>query len=254
MMVLDSGLGGISVVRALRSSVPNLPLTYIADTGGFPYGKRSTGELSARAESVIRAAGPSSGPIVLACNTLSTLCLKHLRTCFAVPFVGTVPAIKVAANLSQTRRFTLLATPNTADSAYTKNLIQEFAHGCTVERYGAPSLAAMAERMLLGASVSADALRAELAPAFRDDAAGKTDAIVLGCTHYPLILDALRAAAPWEVTWVDSAAAIARRALSLVDTAPATSIAYVTRESDVTDYREWFAGEGFAETRFLRLS
>lgn len=255
MIVVDSGLGGISVVRALRASNPTLALTYIADTAGFPYGSRSAGDISTRAETLIRAASPHAhAPVVLACNTLSTLCLESLRTCFAMPFVGTVPAIKVAASLSRTRRFTLLATPNTADSAYTKNLIHSFAEDCVVDRYGAPGLAAMAEQMLLGEPVSPETLRAELAPAFHDDAAGKTDAIVLGCTHYPLILDALRRVAPWEVMWIDSADAIARRAGSLADVPPTASVAYVTREPDVARYRALFTREGFSETRFLRLS
>ncbi len=258
MIVVDSGLGGISVVRALARLDPTRAITYVADTAGFPYGARSVDDINARAQRLITAllAQHPTPPVVLACNTLSTLCLDSLRSAFAVPFVGTVPAVKTAAQVSTSRRFTLLATPNTASSAYSRDLIAQFASDCVVDNYGAPELAAMAERMMLGQSVADDALRAELAPAFFDDTRGRTDSIVLGCTHYPLITEALSRVAPWPVTWIDSSNAIAKRALSLnesVDTQQA-SIAYVTRAEDVARYREVFAREGFADVQALTLS
>ena len=253
MIIMDSGLGGISVVRALRALSPNLPLIYVADTAGFPYGKRSATEITTRAQKLIRALAERHAPgsVVLACNTLSTLCLEGLRASFAFPFVGTVPAIKVAAGVSQTKRFTLLATPNTADSLYSRNLITQFAGDCAVDCYGAPNLAIYAERMLLGEKIDAELLRAEIAPAFYDDDAGRTDAVVRGCTHYPLIVDQLRALAPWEVQWIDSSEAIAKRALTQSDAPPTTSIAYVTAEADVARYKNIFVSEGFAEVHAL---
>lgn len=244
MIVMDSGLGGISVVRALRAARPGLALTYIADTAGFPYGGRDAEDLARRAETILRAADAGTNTaVVVACNTLSTLCLARLRAGFANPFVGTVPAVKVAAGVS--RRFTLLATPNTADSAYSLDLIARFAPDAVVDRVGAPRLAGMAERMLLGLPVDRDALAAEIAPCFQDDALGRTDAIVLGCTHYPLIAESLRAVAPWPVRWIDSGAAIARRALDLMDGASGPSTAFVTGEADVEPYRAVFRREGF---------
>lgn len=255
MLVMDSGLGGISVVRALHARRPDRPLTYLADTALFPYGGRAAEALSARAIALITALDKQAPErtVVLACNTLSTLCLAALRAGLPHKFVGTVPAIKVAAAHSTTKRFTLLATPNTAHSDYTKNLIAEFAAGCMVDRVGAPKLARQAEALLLGEAVTDEALRAELAPAFHDDAKGRTDSVVLGCTHYPLIVERLRANAPWPVEWIDSGDAIARRALSLVeqDTAPETSVAYVTAEADVERYRPLFLREGFTDVRAL---
>ncbi len=252
---MDSGLGGISVVRALRALSPALPMIYVADTAGFPYGKRSASDMTTRAQMIIRAvvARHGASPIILACNTLSTLCLEGLRASFPYPFVGTVPAIKVAARLSQTRRFTLLATPNTADSLYSRSLIAQFAGDCQVDCYGAPNLAAYAERMVLGEMVDAQLLRAEIAPAFHDGPAGQTDAVVLGCTHFPLIGDMLRAAAPWDVTWVDSSDAIARHALTQTDRPPDAAIAYVTAETDVARYQPVFTAEGFQTTCALSL-
>jgi glutamate racemase len=252
MIVIDSGLGGIAVARALRALAPDLPFAYLADTAGFPYGSRSVEDINARAAALIRALEKVTAlsTVVLACNTLSTLCLAELRAQFPYHFVGTVPAIKVAGNFSKTRRFTLLATPNTVASSYSQKLIGEFASDCVVDRYGAPNLAAYAECSLLGEIIPADVWRNELAPAFHNDAQGKTDAVILGCTHYPLVLEQLRKAAPWEVQWIDSSEAIARRALSQ-PVAPVAPVAYVTAEKDVARYAPLFTREGFAQTLVL---
>lgn len=258
MLVMDSGLGGISVVRALRAQTPQQPLSYLADTAFFPYGGKSAETLSTRAVALISALHQRSptGTVVLACNTLSTLCLGTLRAALPQTFVGTVPAIKVAAARSRSKRFTMLGTPNTAHSSYTKNLIAEFAAGCMVDTVAAPHLAELTETLLLGNHVTDEQIRAELAPAFIDDAFGRTDAVVLGCTHYPLIVGRLRACAPWDVEWIDSGDAIARRALSLVegDTAPKESIAYVTAEADIARYDEMFKREGFDRVEALVVS
>ena len=256
MIVMDSGLGGISVVRALRALSPNLPLVYLADTAGFPYGNRNATDITTRAQTLIRALAEHHAPssMVLACNTLSTLCLEGLRASFPYPFVGTVPAIKVAAGLSRSKRFTLLATPNTADSLYSRQLIAQFAGDCTVDSYGAPNLAAYAERMMLGEPIDPALLRAEIAPAFHDDGAdNRTDTVVLGCTHYPLLVETLRTLAPWEVQWIDSSDAIARRALTHPDTPPGISTAYVTEKTDIARYQPVFEREGFQQVQWLPM-
>lgn len=252
MLVMDSGLGGVSVVRALRQLAPQQKLHYLADTAGFPYGARAPADIAARAVTLLRALEVERHyrAVVLACNTLSTLCLEQLRAEFLCPFVGTVPAVKVAA--SQARRFTLLATPNTVDSDYSKNLIAQFAAGCVVDRVAAPNLAMMAERALLGDMPEDAALAREIAPAFRNDVAGKTEAVVLGCTHYPLLLPTLRRLAPWEITWIDSSDAIARRALSF-DAADAalTDTAIITDTGTREAYMLAFGREGFGQLQVL---
>ena len=252
MIVVDSGLGGLAVVRALHAA--GASCAYLADTAGFPYGERDPADINARAVRLMAAVNAQLAPrtVVLACNTLSTLCLARLRARFPQRFVGTVPAVKVAAAQSSSRRFTLLATPNTVDSAYSRQLIAEFAGDCTVDRVGADQLARLAERHLLGAAVTDGEWRAEIAPAFRDDAQGRTDAVVLGCTHYPLVLAQLEGVAPWPVRWIDSSAAIARQALA-VGGGPSPAVAYVTAAADVTRYADLFAREGFGETRALAI-
>lgn len=254
-VVMDSGLGGLSVVRALRASHPMLPLLYVADTAGFPYGARSADDITQRAFSMLEnlLKHHAITTVILACNTLSTLCLAALRAQYPqLQFVGTVPGIKVAGEHSYTRRFTLLATPNTVQSSYTDELIASFAADCVVDRYGAPNLASYAESALLGAPIDAAQWQAELAPCFFDDARGRTDLVILGCTHYPLVLNALRKHAPWRVEWVDTSPAIARQALTfLTEPADSASRAYVTARAHSAEYAPVFAREGFAETSVL---
>jgi glutamate racemase len=132
-----------------------------------------------------------------------------------VPFVGTVPAIKPACAGSVTRRVSVLGTEATVAREYTRALIRDYAGNCKVTLVGAKNLAAHAEAELAGARASDAAIAAEIAPCFVDDGA-RTDAVVLACTHYPLILDRLRGVAPWPVTFIDPAPAVARRVVALL--------------------------------------
>jgi glutamate racemase len=125
-------------------------------------------------------------------------------------FVGTVPAIKPACEQSKTKRISVLATPGTVRRDYTRDLIAKFAGDCRVTLVGGEKLATLAEVVLRGEAVDEDEIRREIAPCFVDDE-GRTDTIVLACTHYPLILNRLTRLAPWPVTWIDPAPAIARR-------------------------------------------
>ncbi len=151
--------------------------------------------------------------VVVACNTASTLVLPQLRERWpAIPFVGTVPAIKPAAELSQSRLITILATPGTVARDYTRDLIDKFAGHCDVTLIGSQKLAALAEAFMQGMAISTDDVAREIAPCFIERDGRRTDAIALACTHYPLLQDYFTRLAPWPVHWIDPAAAIARRA------------------------------------------
>jgi glutamate racemase len=216
--VFDSGLGGLTVFSPMAAALPEARLVYVADEAGFPYGGRSEQDLLARVEAVIGAVIDRFRPdlVVVACNTASTLVLPQLRARFAVPFVGTVPAIKPAAALSKTRCFAILATEGTARRDYTHALIAQFAHDCQVIIHSPPALAPRAEAWLRGEGLDEQALLADIAPCFASVDGRQTDAIVLGCTHYPLLLEAMTRLAPWPVTWIDPAPAIARRVMHLL--------------------------------------
>src|SRR5262249_1510624 len=146
----------------------------------------------------------------------STLALPQLRSRHTLPFIGTVPAIKPAAAQSKSRVIGVLATPGTVAREYTQALIHTYAFHCQVILHGAPPLAELAEARLLRAAAARAAIAKEIAPAFRDIEGARTDVVVLGCTHYPLLLPELVAAAPWPVTFIDPAPAIARRTAAVV--------------------------------------
>ena len=218
ILVFDSGLGGLTVFAEVVRARPDARFIYAADDAGFPYGRLSEETLVARVLAVMERLIVRHAPdlVVVACNTASTLVLGPLRQRFGIPFVGTVPAIKPAAQASRSKRITVLATPGTVARDYTRDLIETYAAGCQVTLVGARRLAALAEAQLAGAPpVDADLL-AELEPCFVADEGGRTDVVTLGCTHYPLLLERLRSLAPWPVTWLDPAPAIARRVVQLL--------------------------------------
>jgi glutamate racemase len=153
--------------------------------------------------------------VVIACNTASTLVLPELRARFAVPFVGTVPAIKPACAASASGRVSVLGTEATVSREYTRALIRDFANGTEVTLVGSARLAGYAEAELNGTPAADAAIAAEIAPCFVDGDGRRTDTIVLACTHYPLLLGRLERLAPWPVSFHDPAPAIARRVVDL---------------------------------------
>jgi glutamate racemase len=226
VLVFDSGLGGLSVLSVIQAELPQRRIVYLADDAGFPYGERTEDDLVGRIVALIGDAVAAHDPaaVVIACNTASTLVLPPLRARFDVPFVGTVPAIKPAAAQTQTGIVAVLATPGTMKRDYTRELIAQFAGRCHVRLVGAPDLAALAERHLAGEAVDMDALAEQIGPCFVTRGSGRTDIVVLACTHYPFLIDQMTTAAPWPVTWLDPAPAIARqvaRVLATTSQAPA---------------------------------
>ena len=182
------------------------------------YGRHSEAALVARVLPVMDELIAAHTPdlVVIACNTASTLVLPQLRARFAVPFVGTVPAIKPACAASASRLVSVLGTEATIQREYTRALIRDFAGGCAVTLVGSPRLAELAEAELNGEAVTDEAIAAEIAPCFVAADGRRTDTVVLACTHYPLLLDRLQRLAPWPVNFIDPAPAIARRVVDLL--------------------------------------
>ena len=218
ILVFDSGLGGLTVLREIVRARPDAHYTYVADDAFFPYGHHSEDQIIARVVPLIGGLISSHAPdlVVVACNTASTLVMSHLRGEYSVPFVGTVPAIKPACAASKTKRVSVLGTKGTVKREYTRRLIHDFAQGCEVTLVGSAELASLAEAALSGNEVIDNDIAAELAPCFVDDGEARTDTVVLACTHYPLLLDRLVRLAPWPVDWIDPAPAIARRVSDLL--------------------------------------
>jgi glutamate racemase len=219
ILVFDSGLGGLTVLREIVRTRPDAHYVYVADDAFFPYGHHSEESIIARVVPLIGELITAHAPdlVVIACNTASTLVMSHLRERYKVPFVGTVPAIKPACARSKTKRVSVLGTKGTVRREYTRALIRDFAQACEVTLVGSAELASLAEAALNGFEVADHEISAELAPCFvGEGAAARTDTIVLACTHYPLLLDRLIRLAPWPVEWIDPAPAIARRVADLL--------------------------------------
>ncbi|WP_027525368.1 glutamate racemase [Bradyrhizobium sp. Ec3.3] len=221
ILVFDSGLGGLTVLREVVAARPDAHYVYVADDAFFPYGHHSEDEIIARVVPLVGDLIAAHKPdlMVIACNTMSVSVMSHLRAAYRVPFVGTVPAIKPACAQSQTRRVSVLGTKATVKREYTQALIRDHGQGCEVTLVGSPELASLAEAALSGNAISDGDIFAELKPCFvgnPKDATARTDTIVLACTHYPLLLDRLIKLAPWPVNWIDPAPAIARRVSDLL--------------------------------------
>lgn len=214
VLVFDSGVGGLSVAACISQHLPGTELVYLADNAGFPYGGLAESVVIERCCRLIGAALElyPCDVIVVACNTASTVVLPHLRAMTSTPVVGVVPAIKPAAAKTRNGRIGLLATPATVRRPYLDSLVSEFAGDCQVERIGHPDLVRWVEESVSGGEVPREALSEALA-AFR---IADVDTVVLGCTHYPLLLDVLRDLLPKVQFWVDSGDAIARRVAYLL--------------------------------------
>lgn len=215
VLVFDSGIGGLGVVAALNQLAPDLPLTYLADNGFFPYGEKADDQLLAHLTRLLGEEIERVKPeaVVIACNTASTIALSALRETFPIPFIGCVPPIKPAAAASKTRFIGLLATAATVRRPYLNGLIETFAPDCTVLSLGTPTLAALAEQKFRGAQVD---VAEAVAPLFRQTGSEKIDAIALGCTHYTFLLPEFLALRP-ELSWHDPALPVARQTLRVTE-------------------------------------
>ncbi len=216
ILFFDSGVGGLSVLKPTRRLIPHAPIIYAADSAGFPYGRRSEEEIASRVPALLGRLVERFHPrlAVIACNTASTIALEHVRSALDLPVVGTVPAIKPAAEISKSRVIGVLGTQATVRQPYVENLAAKFASDCTIIRYGSPELVELAEAKLAGDLVSIEAVKSAAQELFNQKGGDRIDTIVLACTHFPLLEDELRAAYP-EVTFVDGGPGIARRIASL---------------------------------------
>ncbi|RAI38289.1 glutamate racemase [Rhodoplanes roseus] len=234
ILVFDSGLGGLTVLREIVLARPDARYVYAADDAFFPYGRHSEAALTARLVPLMGELIADTRPdlVVIACNTASTLVLPHLRAAYTVPFVGTVPAIKPACATSKSRLVSVLGTEATVAREYTRALIRDFGQGCAVTLVGSAHLASIAERALRDEPVDDAAIAREIAPCFVEANGRRTDTVTLACTHYPLLRDRLVAASPWPVTWIDPAPAIARRVVDLIGPAPGAAATDPGRPAD----------------------
>jgi glutamate racemase len=154
--------------------------------------------------------------VVIACNTASTIALATVRSALDLPIVGTVPAIKPAAEASRTRVIGVLGTEATVRQPYVDRLSAEFASDCIGLRHGSARLVELAEGKLRGHQAPLAEYRAVLDGLLTQPGGDRMDSIVLACTHFPLVADELAAAAPRPLALIDGGAGIARRVVHLL--------------------------------------
>src|SRR6202789_4751134 len=180
ILVFDSGLGGLTVLREIVRLRDDAHYVYVADDAFFPYGHHREEEIIGRVVPLIGKLIAAHHPdlVVIACNTMSVSVMAHLRAAYVVPFVGTVPAIKPACANSKTKRVSVLGTKGTVQREYTRDLIRDFAHGCEVTLVGSADLASLAEAALSGREVADQEISPAPQPSFPgagEHASARTD-------------------------------------------------------------------------------
>ena len=213
--VFDSGVGGLTILREIQRQLPAESMVYVGDTANCPYGGRSAEEIHQLARQImLRMREHGAKLVVVACNTISVNCIADLRDEFPeIPIVGTAPAVKTASSVSKSRRIGVLSTVATANSPYQAMLVQQFAADCQVTNVGTNELVPRIERGAWSTELP-DVLPDVLAP-FQ---AAEVDALVLGCTHYPLLRTEISAILGPGVAVLDSGEAIARQVQRVLDT------------------------------------
>ncbi|APE28957.1 glutamate racemase [Aurantiacibacter gangjinensis] len=219
ILVFDSGLGGLTVLAAIRRELPDAPVVYAADFAGLPYGEKTEAEVAARVAGLLGRMAERYAPraICIACNTASTIALGMVRDVLEVPIVGTVPAIKPAAALTKTGTIGLLGTAATIRQAYVDRLEADFAGDKRLLRHASPVLVHLAEDKLRRRPISVDQVADAVLGLKRQAGGDALDTIVLACTHFPLLKDELRQALGDDVTFVHGADGIARQMARVVE-------------------------------------
>lgn len=214
--IYDSGVGGLTVLRAVRSLLPDEDLIYFADQANVPYGNRSLNEVRGLAEgaaSFFKSQGAKL--IVIACNTASAAALKHLRGLFPdYPFVGMEPAVKPAAEQTLSGKVGVLATPSTFQGELYASVVERFAHDVELYQATCPGLVQQIENGHLNTPQTRKILVDALEPMLQEG----VDTLVMGCTHFPFVIPLISEITGNEVNVIDPAPAIARQVKRVLET------------------------------------
>jgi glutamate racemase len=213
--VFDSGIGGISVLRAIREQMPAEAVIYFGDQAHVPYGSRSMEQIQSFSEAITRFLLTQGAKIiVVACNTASAAALKDLREKFPdIPFVGMEPAVKPAAEHTQTGRVGVLATPATFQGALYSSVVERFANGVELLQDTCPGLVQQIEQGNLDGEETRRILEEALLPMLEKS----IDTVVLGCTHYPFVIPLIQQIVGDNVRVIDPAPAVAKQARRVLE-------------------------------------
>jgi glutamate racemase len=244
--IFDSGVGGISVLRALLAHMPEEAMIYFGDQGHVPYGSRSMGQIQEFSEAITRFLLERGAKIiVVACNTASAAALRSLRETFpTIQFVGMEPAVKPAAERTRTGKVGVLATPATFQGALYASVVERFAHGVELFQHTCPGLVQQIERGNLDGDETRSILERALLPMLEK----KIDTVVLGCTHYPFVIPLIQQIVGKNVRVIDPAPAVAQQTGRLLDASGLRN-----RSGSKADARFYTSGDPEALKSFLPL-
>jgi glutamate racemase len=248
--VFDSGIGGLSILKALRAELPHESFVYIADSGNAPYGEKGDAFVIDRSRALTRTLLENYGvkALVVACNTATAAAAKVLRAEFPdLPLVGVEPALKPAVALSQTRKIGVMATRGTLESAKFAALKASLADQAEFILQPCDGLAAAIETQNTPKII---ALLAEYTPAIGKFGIqnGQIDTLVLGCTHYPFISDLVRAHTGADVTYIDTGIPVARQTRRLLDAAGT-----VNTSAELNDLQLFTTGDSDSFAKLTKL-
>ncbi|UCF28451.1 MAG: glutamate racemase [Chloroflexota bacterium] len=213
--IFDSGIGGLTVLEAVKEQLPAEDLVYLADQENVPYGSRSLAEVRSLSVGVTRyLLDQGAKLIVVACNTASAAALHHLREVFPqVPFVGMEPAVKPAAEHTRSGVVGVLATPATFQGELYASVIERFAAGVEVLQDTCPGLVMEIDAGNLATSRVRAILERSLDPMLMRG----IDTVVLGCTHFPFVIPTIEKIVGPNVRVIDPSPAVARQVQRLLD-------------------------------------
>jgi glutamate racemase len=213
--VFDSGVGGLSVLHAMRALMPEEAMIYLADQAHVPYGPRPMAQIQAFSEEITRfLLAKGAKMVVVACNTASAAALAHLRQRFSeVPFVGMEPAVKPAAEQTKSGVVGVLATPATFQGALYASVVERFAQGVTVLQDTCPGLVGQIEKGDLAEPETRQILEKAILPML----AKGVDTVVMGCTHYPFVIPLIEEIGGGQLRVIDPAPAVARQAKRVLE-------------------------------------
>lgn len=206
--VFDSGLGGLSVLREIQRTLPGEKLIYVADSAYAPYGDKSDSVITDRVQKIgdfMLRQGVKM--IVVACNTATAAAVDALRQKVNIPVVAMEPAVKPGISVSRNNKVGVLATQHTADSRRLASLIERYAKGCDVYTQACPGLVECIEAGSFDSAELNNLLEGYIHPLMEKG----IDTLVLGCTHYPLVMDAIRKVIGDEINVIDPVHAVVRQ-------------------------------------------
>ena len=213
--VFDSGVGGLSVLRAMRLQMPEETILYFGDQGHVPYGPRSMKQIQNFSEGITKfLLNHDSKLIVVACNAASAAALNFLRRSFpAVTFVGMEPAVKPAVETTKTGRVGVLATPATFQGALYASVVERFGAGVELFQHTCLGLVSQIEKGDLDSNVTRAILEDALIPMLEKN----IDTVVLGCTHYPFVIPLIEQIVGVNVRVIDPAPSVAKQVKRLLE-------------------------------------